>query len=1023
MAPTCKPSKVKCTCPCGAMVAPRTRQRHLEGRAKTVSLRALIARKRSRSGFVIEDTRITKKRRQNGLPPPVPSFPPDHTPPVTADDQLHAPESLAFPAGNHPLDEDQSDADIRRATRVERQTVRAMQRTWGDTPQAIRRLDDEDNDEDRQEQLALSNDALYDFIFADEDLDLNDDPESNDEIDEEDDELRTDMAGIYLWDKVRERSKHEVAALDNVQSLGEADIDLLLKFTLKVEDRLSDRTFARMERVFRQERQESLKMTKKRVRVLSGLQPIRYSCCINSCVCFTGHYEHYTMCPNPQCNEPRFNAKGQPRKYFAYLPIIPRLLAMLSNRELAQRMRYRAEYQHQPGVIRDVFDGSYYQSLLQTVVPTDDDNDNSFFYFSDPRDIALGLSTDGFAPFKRRSQTCWPIILFVYNLAPDVRFQKKYRLRIGVIPGPRKPWDPDSYFWPLIQELIQLEAGVKAWDATIQAYFLLHAYLILLFGDIPAMALIMNMKGSNAVSPCRVCSIKGICNPSASKKTNYVPLRRDTLPNADPVRYDPRNLPIRSHGELMEQAIAVQMSPTNAASEDLAKRYGIKGIPVLSNVSAISFPESFPFDFMHLIWENLIPNLISFWIGEFKDLDHGHKGYFIGPQAWEEIGRATEACGSTIPSAFGARVPNIAKKQSQMSAEMYSNWTLFIAPIVLRRRFPKAQYYKHFLKLVELLKLCLSFEIDQEMLLRIEEGFVQWVWDYERFYYCNVSARLSACPLTLHALLHIAWGIRVAGPVWSYWAFPMERECNNLLCAIKSRRHPYESINSFMIATAQLDQIRLMHNLHDVLNLDPPMKTMNQMVHESYPTYKLWGSRQNATLPKPVSNKIQASLATRFNTTISIVRAAIKLDAPLLQYGKVTCLGDGDTMVACDIVGQSESSRDASFVKYILRVDRFARQRRREPEYVPCTYYGQLKRLVVLDLPIIPELKLDSPSTIIIAIIQSMKEALEDGVSYCQESSVLEAVDLNTLECVVGRVRDGNRWGIVDRSNAVTQIE
>src|SRR5262249_15761746 len=145
---------------------------------------------------------------------------------------------------------------------------------------------------------------------------------------------------------------------------------------------------------------------------------------------------------------------------------------------------------------------------------------------------------------------------------------------------------------------------------------------------------------------------------------------------ADPPRYDPKNLPIRTHSELMEQAMEVQMSPTNASFEALAKRYSIKSIPILSNISAISFPESFPFDFIHLIWENLIPNLISFWIGEFKDLDHSHKGFLIGPQAWEEVGKATEACGSTIPSAFGARVPNIAKKQSQMSSKMISNWTL-----------------------------------------------------------------------------------------------------------------------------------------------------------------------------------------------------------------------------------------------------------------------------------------------------------------------------------------------------------
>ena len=88
-----------------------------------------------------------------------------------------------------------------------------------------------------------------------------------------------------------------------------------------------------------------------------------------------------------------------------------------------------------------------------------------------------------------------------------------------------------------------------------------------------------------------------------------------------------------------------------------------------------------------------------------------------------------------------------------------------------------------------------------------------------RLYYKNNPARLSMCPLTIHALLHIAWGIKVAGPIWTYWAYPMERHCNTLLQAIKSRHRSYASITSFVSATAQLDQIRLMYNLHGALRL------------------------------------------------------------------------------------------------------------------------------------------------------------------------------------------------------------
>jgi hypothetical protein len=67
-----------------------------------------------------------------------------------------------------------------------------------------------------------------------------------------------------------------------------------------------------------------------------------------------------------------------------------------------------------------------------------------------------------------------------------------------------------------------------------------------------------------------------------------------------------------------------------------------------------------------------------------------------------------------------------------MTAEMWANWTLYIAPVVLRGRFMEDKYYKHFMNLVKLLKLCLAFEIDETMLKEIDEGFKAWVKEYEK---------------------------------------------------------------------------------------------------------------------------------------------------------------------------------------------------------------------------------------------------------------------------------------------------
>ena len=127
-----------------------------------------------------------------------------------------------------------------------------------------------------------------------------------------------------------------------------------------------------------------------------------------------------------------------------------------------------------------------------------------------------------------------------------------------------------------------------------------------------------------------------------------------------------------------------------------------------------------------------MPNLVLFWTGEFKDLDYEGMDYVIETRVWKAIGETTAACSTAIPSAFGAVVPNIAMNRSYMNSEMWSNWTLFIAPVVLHGRFKNDKYYKHFMKLIELLNLCLAFEFNEAILKKIDDGFRSWVQAYEK---------------------------------------------------------------------------------------------------------------------------------------------------------------------------------------------------------------------------------------------------------------------------------------------------
>jgi len=114
-------------------------------------------------------------------------------------------------------------------------------------------------------------------------------------------------------------------------------------------------------------------------------------------------------------------------------------------------------------------------------------------YFDSPHDIALGLSTDGFAPFHCHKHTCWPLIIRNYHLPLGICMHLKYVLPLGAILGPNKPKDFNSYMWLVVKELMKLELSVHAFDVMSLEAFTLQAYLICVFSDIPAISMIMHM--------------------------------------------------------------------------------------------------------------------------------------------------------------------------------------------------------------------------------------------------------------------------------------------------------------------------------------------------------------------------------------------------------------------------------------------------------------------------------------------------------------------------------------------------
>jgi hypothetical protein len=201
-----------------------------------------------------------------------------------------------------------------------------------------------------------------------------------------------------------------------------------------------------------------------RIAKLSGVKPVDVHCCINVCHAFNGKYADEETCSS--CSEPRYDYKGRPRQVFQYLPATPRFQAYFNNPDLIRKMQYRHYYTRRPGCIDDFFDSHLYRNLLETNIIIDGNN-TGVQYFSGRHDIAIAVMSDGVQIFDQGSQehSCWPIMAQNLNLPPAERAQLRNLIPLGVIPGPNKPKDFDSFLFPFVEECIELAAGVETYNA------------------------------------------------------------------------------------------------------------------------------------------------------------------------------------------------------------------------------------------------------------------------------------------------------------------------------------------------------------------------------------------------------------------------------------------------------------------------------------------------------------------------------------------------------------------------------
>ncbi|BBH07377.1 Ankyrin repeat family protein [Prunus dulcis] len=127
-------------------------------------------------------------------------------------------------------------------------------------------------------------------------------------------------------------------------------------------------------------------------------------------------------------------------------------------------------------------------------------------FAADPRNVRLGLATDGFNPYGVLNQhhSTWPIFAFPYNLPPWKCMKKEYMMMTVLITE-----DPgrsiDVYLRPLVDELKDLWTnGVRTYDKSTGRMFTLRAAVMWTVNDFPAYAMVSGWSTKGYMA-CPVC--------------------------------------------------------------------------------------------------------------------------------------------------------------------------------------------------------------------------------------------------------------------------------------------------------------------------------------------------------------------------------------------------------------------------------------------------------------------------------------------------------------------------------------
>ncbi|XP_058725960.1 uncharacterized protein LOC131597270 [Vicia villosa] len=524
-----------------------------------------------------------------------------------------------------------------------------------------------------------------------------------------------------------------------------------------------------------------------------GMEYKKMHACPNDCILYRNEYEDLKDCPT--CGKSRFkvkdgdfnndeNTKRPPAKVLWYLPIIPRLKRLFSNANDAKNILWHAIERECDGQLRHPADSLKWKKV-DDLYPD---------FGNEARNLRLGLATDGMNPYGNLSSnhSSWPVLLIIYNLSPSICMKRKYIMLSMMISGPKQPGnDIDVYLSPLIEDLRMLwEEGVDVFDGYSNENFKMRAMLFCTINDFPAYGNLLrnafNREQENGIAPKaltgeevygRVKDVNVLFGKDQKKATHTNIWKKRSVFFDLPYWW---SLDVR-------HCIDVMHVEKNVCDSVIGTLLNVQG-KTKDNVNA-------RLDMIEIgIRQQLAPQ------------SAGKRTYL--PPACHTLSKDEKRsfceCLSSIkvPHGYSSNVKSLVSMKDLKLVGMKSHdchvLMQQLLPVAIRGILPKKVR-------VVLTRLCLFFNaicskvIDPKKLDDLENEAAIILCQLEMYF------PPSFFDIMVHLIVHLVREIRLCGPVYLRWIYPVERYMKILKGYVKNQHRPEASIVERYIAEEAIE--------------------------------------------------------------------------------------------------------------------------------------------------------------------------------------------------------------------------